>query len=239
MPTAVLGAVDFHSPLVWAVLVGWVMTVVLHEFAHGIVAYWGGDYTIRERGGLSLNPLQYVHPVFSILLPLVFMAMGGVPLPGGATYIRRDLLRNKWWDSGVSLAGPAMNALLFLIGAVALHPRVGWIHDYGDEWTPAQRLVATLTCLQLFAVLLSLVPVPPLDGFGAINPFLSRDAQEKLSNPSVRMGSIVVLYFVISSSTVGEYFLSVIIKALMRLGYGEYEAHRVLYVMGQTIFGWS
>ena len=42
-----------NPPLFWAILIGWVMSVTLHEFAHGVVAYWGGDYTIRERGGLT------------------------------------------------------------------------------------------------------------------------------------------------------------------------------------------
>src|SRR5882757_5945491 len=119
----VLAAVAFQTPLFWAVFIGWVLTVVLHEFAHGIVAYWGGDYTIRERGGLTLNPLQYIDPVFSLLMPVLFLLMGGVPLPGGVTYIHRELLRNKWWESAVALAGPAMNFLLFLLLALPFHPR--------------------------------------------------------------------------------------------------------------------
>ena len=109
-----LAMANFGNSLFWAVLIGWIMSVVLHEFAHGIVAYWGGDYTIRERGGLTLNPLQYVDPVFSILLPIVFLCMGGIPLPGGSTYVRRDLLRGRGWNSAVSLAGPLMNFLIFL-----------------------------------------------------------------------------------------------------------------------------
>src|SRR5688572_8645459 len=86
---------DFKNPLFWAVFIAWVLSVVLHEFAHGIVAHIGGDYTIRERGGLTLNPLQYVDPVNSLLLPMVFLLMGGVPLPGGVTYVRDDLLDRK------------------------------------------------------------------------------------------------------------------------------------------------
>ena len=88
-----LAAADFSNPLLWAVIIGWIFTVVLHEFAHGLVGYLGGDYTVRERGGLSLNPLQYIDPVNSIILPAVFLMMGGIPLPGGATFVRRDLLR--------------------------------------------------------------------------------------------------------------------------------------------------
>src|SRR5438105_9992269 len=109
-----LAIVELRNPLFWAVFIGWIMSVVLHEFAHGIVAYWGGDYTIKERGGLTLNPLQYIHPVFSIVVPVLILIVGGVPLPGGATYIRRDLLKGDLWDTAVSLAGPAMDLVVFL-----------------------------------------------------------------------------------------------------------------------------
>src|SRR5258708_2182910 len=164
-----LSVVDFHNLLLWALMIGWIMSVVLHEFAHGVVAYWGGDYTIRERGGLTLNPFQYIHPLMSIILPLLFLLLGGVPLPGGATYIRRDLLRSKAWETAVSLAGPAMNSLIFLLLVIPLHPRFGWI-DYTApvlKWTTAQVFVAGFAFSQILAVLLNLVPVPPLDGFGA------------------------------------------------------------------------
>src|SRR3954467_11348542 len=80
-----LAVVDFSNPVLWAVFIGWIMSVVLHEFGHGIGAYLGGDYTIRERGGLPLTPLQYIDPVFSILIPAVIFLAGGIPLPGGVT----------------------------------------------------------------------------------------------------------------------------------------------------------
>src|SRR3954454_25252601 len=175
-------AADFESPLFWAVFIGWVLSVVLHEFAHGLVAYLGGDYTIRERGGLTLNPLQYVDPVMSIVLPLLFLAMGGIPLPGGATYVRTDLLRSRLWMSAMSAAGPLMKFLLFVGLALSLNPRLGGVNPLTPVvgWTRPQKLVGSLASLELLAVLLTLVPVPPLDGFQIIAPYLARDTREKL-----------------------------------------------------------
>jgi Zn-dependent protease len=184
--TALLAATDFNEPALWAVMIGWVMSVTLHEFAHGVVGYWGGDYTVRERGGLTLNPLQYVDPVMSLLLPMVFLLMGGVPLPGGVTYIRRDLLRSRAWDSAVSAAGPAMNLILYALLAIPLLPSVGWIPTTpGVEWTTAQKFVGAMCILQLLSVFLNLIPVPPLDGFGIIAPHLDPDLRTKLSTPPV------------------------------------------------------
>jgi Zn-dependent protease len=182
---SILGATDFGEPALWAVIIGWVMSVTLHEFAHGLVAYWGGDYTIRERGGLSLNPLQYVDPMMSLVLPVIFLIMGGIPLPGGATFVRRDLLRNRFWDSAVSAAGPAMNLLLFALLAIPLLPSVGWIDPMKQpaDWTTAQKFVAAMCFLELLSVILNLVPVPPLDGFGMIAPYMNTDTRIKLSTP--------------------------------------------------------
>src|SRR4051794_19926591 len=162
------------SPLFWSVFAGWTLSVVLHEFAHGLVAYWGGDYTIKERGGLTLNPLQYVNPVTSILMPALFLLMGGVPLPGGATYIRRDLLRSRTWEAAVAAAGPLTNLLIGLACAIPLHPAIGWVDpDAGPEgWTGLQKLLGAMVVLELLSVVLNLIPIPPLDGFQVLSPFL-------------------------------------------------------------------
>ncbi len=209
MSLAMVARTDFHSPLLWAVLIGWILTVTLHEFAHGLVGYLGGDYTIRERGGLTLNPLQYVDPLMSIILPIVFLLMGGIPLPGGATYIRNDLLRRPWWRSLVSAAGPAMNLLIFLLLAIPLQPKMGWI-DYDNvsvkQWTSAQLFVATMCYLQLFAAVLNLIPVPSLDGFGIISPFLPEDLQDKLTKPP--LGTMLFIgFFIVMSRTQARFYL--------------------------------
>jgi Zn-dependent protease len=194
-----LAAVDFQSPLTWAILIGWIMSVVLHEFAHGIVAYWGGDYTIKERGGLTLNPIQYIDPFGSILLPAIFLALGGIPLPGGATYIRRDLLRSRGWDAAVSAAGPAMNFLLFILLSLPFHPAIGWIKvnpDAPETWTLPQMFLITMAQLQMVAVVINLIPIPPLDGFQIVGAFLDQRTREKAM--SMSMWTFIILFLVIS-----------------------------------------
>jgi len=203
-----LAIANFSNPLFWAVLIAWIMSVVLHEFAHGIVAYWGGDYTIRERGGLTLNPIQYVDPVFSILLPIVFLFMGGIPLPGASTYVRRDLLRSRGWDSAVSLAGPAMNFLLFLACAIPLHPKFGWLDPSDPEsWTNAQITLGATATLQIIAMLFNLFQVPPLDGFQAISPWMSQENRQKLSMPPTSVMLFVGLYVVLANFPILSWML--------------------------------
>jgi Zn-dependent protease len=191
----------YASPLFWSVVIGWILSVVLHEFAHGIVAYWGGDYTIRERGGLTLNPLQYVHPVNSILLPIIFLVMGGIPLPGGATYIRRDLIRNHWWDAACSIAGPAMNFLIFLCCALPLHPRWGWMHPMpGDPIEGAPAVLATMAMLQLLSMFINLLPLPPLDGFQTIAAFMDPHTRSKFFSQQALIMSTIILFLILWKS---------------------------------------
>ena len=194
-----VASVPWESPLFWALLIGWIFTVALHEFAHGLVAHFGGDYTVRERGGLTLNPFQYIDPLMSIGLPLLFLIMGGVPLPGGVTYIRTDLLRSKAWESTVALAGPAMNLLLLCLLTLCMHPAFGYF-DYSvpvESWTNLQIFVGALATLQAISVVLNLLPVPGLDGFNAISPYLNQDFVMKVRTPPLNFIILAVLFLMV------------------------------------------
>ena len=91
------------------VLGGWVITLCLHEFAHAAVAYAGGDTSVRARGYLTLNPLRYTDLAYSVIIPILLLAVGGIPLPGGAVLVEPGRLRRRWYASLVSAAGPATN----------------------------------------------------------------------------------------------------------------------------------
>ncbi|MGE5642930.1 MAG: site-2 protease family protein, partial [Byssovorax cruenta] len=155
------------------VLVGWIFSLCLHEFSHALVAYYGGDYTVREKGYLTFNPLKYTHPLFSIVLPLLFLLMGGIGLPGGAVYIERWRIRDRFWLSAMSLAGPAANLLVAIILGLIL--RFGPVTASGI-WPGLSFLLV----LQISAVLFNLIPLPPFDGYNAIEPFLSEPVRMQM-----------------------------------------------------------
>lgn len=157
------------------VLVGWLFSLCLHEFSHALVAYYGGDYTVKEKGYLTFNLFKYTHPVYSILLPLLFLAMGGIGLPGGAVYIETWRLRSPKWVTAVSLAGPASNLILAIILAIVLR-----LAPLSESPTSIWPGLAFLTYLQISAVLFNLIPLPPFDGYGALRPHLSDTLRESL-----------------------------------------------------------
>ncbi|PSB00438.1 site-2 protease family protein [Merismopedia glauca] len=163
------------------VFVGWIASVCFHEFGHAIAAYMGGDKSVKEKGYLTFNPLKYAHPQTSLVFPVLFMLMGGIGLPGGAVYINHNLLRNRFWQSLVSAAGPLANLVLALILAIPFQQ--GWIPLQDNGWFLPS--LAFLVLLQVSSVILNLLPIPPLDGYGIIEPWLPANIQrqcQKFSN---------------------------------------------------------
>ena len=157
------------------VALAWVFSLCLHEFSHAVVAYWGGDTSVRDKGYLTFNPLKYVDPRMSLLYPLIFLFIGGIGLPGGAVWIDRSRLRSRGWETAVSLAGPTANLLLALLLCVPFAFGVR-ASDEGWFWPAYEFFIV----LQLSAALMNLIPVPPLDGFGAISPWLPGNLGSKL-----------------------------------------------------------
>ncbi len=153
------------------ILTGWILSVSLHEFGHAIVAYWGGDASVAHKGYLTLDPLKYTHPLMSIVFPIIFLLLGGIPLPGGAVYINRGAIRKTWMQSAVSAAGPLMT---LLFGVVLLLPFLFGLDEmtlrtHSSFWAA----LALLAFFQIFAFVLNLIPWPGLDGFGILEPWLS------------------------------------------------------------------
>jgi Zn-dependent protease len=153
------------------ILAGWVVSLSLHEFSHALFAYRSGDRSVVDRGYLTLNPLKYTHPLLSIGLPLLFLLLGGIGLPGGAVYVDRHAVHSKVKASLISAAGPAAN-LAFLL--VLLVPFVIGLDTRAHPTFWAAW--AWFTFLQLMAVVLNLLPVPGLDGGNIVRPWLSGDA---------------------------------------------------------------
>lgn len=174
------------SVLVFAfVMIGWILAVMAHEFAHAAVAYVGGDYSARERGYLSLDPRRYGDVGVSLVIPLIALALGGIGFPGGAVYLRHDLMRGPGWRAAASLAGPAATFVVMAALAGLLH----LIGDRGDALYPA---LAMLAFLQGTALVLNLLPIPGLDGFNAIRPFLP-DAWSPALRKAEGLGMLLLL----------------------------------------------
>ena len=188
---AVLSAVPNEVALTAGVIVlvlgGWAVSLCLHEFGHAAVAYRGGDRSVREKGYLTLDVRRYTDPMFSLVLPVIFLLIGGIPLPGGAVWINQYAIRSRAMQSLVSLTGPLVNLALavLLIVTVALVPL---------PLGPAIGL-SCLALIQVLAFVLNILPVPGLDGFGVLEPYLSEPTRRFAAR--VRPWAPLVLFLLI------------------------------------------
>lgn len=199
-------AADTVAPLAYIgvfifVIAGWLVSLCLHEFGHAYTAWRFGDRDVEVRGYLTLNPFKYTHPMLSLGLPVLFIALGGIGLPGGAVYVRTASMTPRQ-RTVVSLAGPAAN----LVFAVLLLGLTGLLYDpdHGVFWAG----VAFLGFLQVTALVLNLLPIPGLDGYGALEPHLRPDTRRKL-DPVKQWGFFILLILLITP-TLNQWFFRVV-----------------------------
>ncbi len=205
------------------VLAGWVVSLCLHEFAHAYAAYRAGDRSVESAGYLTLNPVKYAHPLLSIVLPLFFIVLGGIGLPGGAVYLHPHAFRTKRAQSLAAAVGPATNVVF----AVVL---LGLVRAYGDAahlrfWSA----LAFLGFLQVTAAVLNILPIPGLDGYGIIEPYL--DQQTRSYGDRVKPWGMIGVIVLLQFQTLNTAFFTLADKVYELSGAAE-----ILRVFGRAYF---
>jgi Zn-dependent protease len=158
------------DPVVLTTFPVFLLSIVVHECAHGLMALWNGDPTARERGRLTLNPLPHVDPLGSIILPGLLLLTHAPFLFGWAKPVPVDWSRLRHPPNDqlkVALAGPASNVLLALMFAALarLSPELGF-------WAPLRLMGYAGVVWNCALAIFNLIPVPPLDGSWVLMRFL-------------------------------------------------------------------
>ncbi len=167
-----------------------IFSVIIHEIAHGGVAYYLGDPTAKYAGRLTLNPLKHLDPIGSILLPTLLVIFKSPILFGYAKpvpinpYNFRD---QKYGSLKVALAGPLSNLSVALIFGLALR-FISAIYLIPG----LSMMFAGIVYINVLLAIFNLIPIPPLDGSHILIDLLPRfSSQIKLFFQQYRM----ILFF--------------------------------------------
>ncbi len=167
-------SMDFFQAILLFVCL--ILSITLHEFGHAFVADKLGDSLPRRLGRVTLNPLAHAEQFGTFILPAIMIfspvLLGGsasfifgwgkpvpISLPNYATRKRDEIL--------ISIAGPLMNLLLALLGAVLLGMflRYANSHEMAENVVTGTRMFLLLFMqLNLALMIFNLIPLPPLDG---------------------------------------------------------------------------
>lgn len=147
-----------------------VLSIILHEVAHGYAANALGDPTAKLSGRLTLNPLPHLDLFGSILIPLLLISSGSGVLFGWAKpvpYNPYNLKNQRWGEAIVAVAGSATNLLLALVFTL-------FVHAANAELIPASAgaFAGTVVFVNLFLGLFNLIPFPPMDGYTVLRGLL-------------------------------------------------------------------
>ncbi len=181
-----------------------ILSVIMHEVAHGYAAFSLGDPTAKLAGRLTLNPLAHIDLFGSIIIPFILVVTNAGILFGWAKpvpYNPYNLRNQRWGEAIVGFAGVATNLLLAIL--FALISRVALV----EGATLFATLAASVTFVNLSLGLFNLIPIPPLDGYTVLRGILPsraslafRELEQKLFANSIATRLIVLFVFV--------YFLS-------------------------------
>jgi len=200
-----------------------IISVMLHELAHGFTAYLFGDDTAKQAGRLTLNPLKHLDPFGSIFLPMILAVTKSPVMFGWAkpVPINMSKIKNSKQNIAiVSVAGPLVNIILVIVGVIGLHfLRATILAKYGQDVYKVYFMISETAKLQLISAdffvfvglefliqfvfintalaVFNLVPIPPLDGSRLLYPLLGQ-RQEQIFASLEKYGILIIfllLYF--------------------------------------------
>ena len=185
-----------HMEIHIAAIVALIMSIVLHEMAHGYAANSLGDPTARLQGRLSPNPLVHIDPLGSVIIPALLMLSGSGILFGWAKpvpYNPYNLNNQKWGEALVAAAGPAVNILLALLFALLI--RFSGQFGLNEVFVSLAQYIVYMNLLLSF---FNLIPFPPLDGskiLPALLPFSLQMSYQRFVRLMEGYGFLVTILF--------------------------------------------
>jgi len=171
-----------------------IMSVVIHEVAHGYAALWLGDVTAKYAGRLTLNPIKHIDPLGSIILPAIMALLPGNFIFGWAKpvpYNPYNLKNQRWGELIVAAAGPISNIIIAIFFGLLIQFSV-------LLGLPASfvEIALTVVFINLVLAIFNLMPIAPLDGSKILNALLPADKAAAYMNFVQRYSIFLLVFFI-------------------------------------------
>ncbi len=178
-----------------------IMSVVVHEYAHGYIAYRYGDSTAHLSGRLTLNPIKHLDLMGSIIIPLLLVLSNASFLFGWAKpvpYNPDNLKNGKRGVIAVALAGVVANLTIAVIFGLLIRvgPMLGIDPLSASEVAPFYKICISIVLINTVLAIFNLIPIPPLDGskiLFELLPIRLRNIQDTLE----KFGLPILIIFII------------------------------------------
>ena len=199
---------------------GVLIAITFHEFAHGYAAYKLGDNTAKNQGRLSLNPLDHLDPIGTLMLLVAGFGWGKPVEVNPRNYTRKMSMEKG--EAIVSLAGPLMNfvlAIIFTLIYYAIYKFAGISFMASTVGSIIMLLISSTISINIGLGVFNLIPLPPLDGSKIIMPFLPYKAKQFFVNNEQIFYIVFVLLWVTGlAGTIISPVISWVGKGILSLG---------------------
>ncbi|HMO78843.1 MAG TPA: site-2 protease family protein [Candidatus Paceibacterota bacterium] len=197
-------------PIIFSIAI-LVMSVVIHEVAHGYAALSQGDVTAKYAGRLTMNPIKHIDPFGSIILPIIFALLPGGIILGWAKpvpYNPYNLRNRKWGELIVAIAGPLSNIAIAILFGLLIR-----FSDLLNLPISVIQISYAIVFMNVILAVFNMIPVPPLDGSKVLFSILPTQYSLKFRANLERYGFFLVLAIVF----LAWQFIMPIVRILMKL----------------------
>ena len=165
-------------------LIPLILSLTVHEFAHAYSAWRLGDDTAERQGRLTLNPMEHIDPVGTLLLPLLGIPFGWAkPVPVNPARFHRNVNMSTGMMV-TAIAGPLSNVLLAMASAVSYGLTLRWAPEFLAANPGLPELFLQVVVMNVGLALFNMLPVPPLDGSRVVEgllPYRLRGTWERVA----------------------------------------------------------
>lgn len=199
---------------------GFLLAIIIHEYAHGRVAKMFGDDTAEREGRLSFNPSVHVDPMGTVIFPLIGVVMGwsvigwAKPVPVSTRNFSRETMRKAvFW---VSFAGPLSNFILGVISAFLFAICAIFIPQDFSFYNQFLYMLQYSVFINFLLGAFNIIPFPPLDGSRMVSSFLKGETLRKYE--SLAQYAPMVILAVFGLSMLGIPTLHYVIGPFIKFG---------------------